>query len=145
MSSDILKKNLFKIGEEIGRGAYGVVNKIIDTVENKIYALKQIDLSTIHTSESSEMDFYSLEYEIMSKNNLFNVVKARGSLHDQVNSMFYISMDFYPSDLRRLVRARGPLPFHQARSIFNDIVTGRAILEYIGVLICSRKLSLFGE
>lgn len=133
MSDEILRKNQYTTYEELGRGAFGIVKKMIDTVENRIYALKRIDMGSNLIGESVEMECFSKEYEIMRNENLLHVVKAHGSSFDPDNLRFYISMDYYPTDLRSLVRAKGQLAFQQAKNILIDILLGKMEINKINI------------
>ena len=83
-SSNIKK---YKIIKELGKGAFGKVNLVLNNLDNKYYALKEIKIK-------DEKNINSIENEIniISKFNCNNIVKYYDSFKEK--DKYYILMEY---------------------------------------------------
>ena len=79
----------YKIIQKLGKGAFGSVYKIIDTKDNKIYALKKIELNS---ELEKTISLVENESNILSSINNQNIVKYYGCFREK--DSFYILMEF---------------------------------------------------
>ena len=85
--NDSSNKNQYEIKEELGKGAFGKVNLVLNNLDNKYYALKEIIIK-------DEKNINSIENEIniISKFNCNNIVKYYDSY--KKNDKYYIAMEY---------------------------------------------------
>ena len=82
----------FQIMEEIGRGAHGIVNKVISNLNGEVYVLKKIDLE--HLQDNKKTDALK-EVRNMRKVQHFNIIQYYTSFYDY--DALYIVMEFAES------------------------------------------------
>ena len=75
--------------EELGRGGFGRVIKVLNKLNNKFYAAKEI---SIKGKTKDEIEKYQKEADILSKFNCKNIVKYYNS--SKKNENFYILMEY---------------------------------------------------
>jgi serine/threonine protein kinase len=108
--------------DPIGRGAYGVVNKVQVT---RNFAVKDIFLRGSSTELESELKCAFSEYELMSKN-LKNVVRSYEFLYDPKRKMFSYTMDLMDKSLDSHINdLKNPLSFDKAFPLLHNITTGK--------------------
>ena len=83
--NDFINKKSYKIIKELGNGGYGKVNLVLNNLDNKYYALKEI---IIKEEENININ----EINILSKFNCNNIIKYYDSYID--NNKFYILMEY---------------------------------------------------
>ena len=87
--SIIIKNIEYTIIEELGKGGFGKVSKVLSKSDNEYYAIKEIPIK----GESEEqIKIFQNEAEILSKFNCNNIVKYYDSSKDDNN--IYILMEF---------------------------------------------------
>ena len=134
MSSPLLASDKnYKLGTLIGKGGYGVVNKITTKVDDphlnkkarQEYALKQIVLKDLKGAEHKEtLENAKKEYNLLKKN-LEHVAPAFGSYHDQNTDMFIFSMELFPQNLKMLITdSLKKISFEEYLYLFQDILKG---------------------
>ena len=83
----------YKFIEELGKGGFGKVNKVLNLSNNKYYAMKVIP---IKGETEKKIQSLEKEAEILSKFNCDNIVKYYGSSKDDDN--IYILMEYCDGD-----------------------------------------------
>ena len=86
--NDFINKKSYKIIKELGNGGYGKVNLVLNNLDNKYYALKEI----IIKEEEDNINTTKNEINILSKFNCNNIIKYYDSYKD--NNKFYILMEY---------------------------------------------------
>ena len=85
--NDFMNKNKYKIIKELGKGGYGNVNLVLNNLDNKYYALKEINIK-----DEDNLNNIKNEINIISKFNYNNIVKYYNSYKD--NNKYYILMEY---------------------------------------------------
>ena len=85
--NDFINSNKYKIIKELGKGAFGKVNLVLNNLDNKYYALKEIIIK-----EEDNINTTKNEINILSKFNCNNIIKYYDSYID--NNKFYILMEY---------------------------------------------------
>ena len=80
----------FEIQQILGKGSYGFVAKVRSKRNNKIYAMKQIDLSKVGSKK--EVELCKREVSLLQKLNHPNINKYYKSF--SINNCLYIIMEF---------------------------------------------------
>ena len=125
MSSPQLKsENNYKIEKFIDAGNFGAVLKISINEDQKVYALKQINLMK-HTAKDRPAALLDAqnEYQLLRKG-IPNVLRSFGSYHDTNDQVFRFSTEFKEMNLAQFINKNGPLPFERFIPIFQDILSG---------------------
>ena len=92
----------FDIQQVLGKGSYGFVAKVRSKRNNKIYAMKQIDLSKIGSQK--EIDLCKREIVLLQKLNHPNINKYYKSFN--INNCIYIIMEFMNNgDVQGFIKA----------------------------------------
>ena len=133
MSSPLLAAKNYDLDTSLGRGSYGIVNKIITKVDDPLldkkpsqeYALKQIDLKDLKGNEHKEaLESAKKEYNLLKKD-LKHVVRAFGSHHDPNTDLFIFSMELFPQNLKKLITdSLSKISFDEFLYLFHDILKG---------------------
>ncbi len=94
-SPQLRKKENYTLLDIIGKGGFGIVSKIETKDDQKVYALKRIDLPGKSGSKESQESYEEAqrEYTILKKG-LKNVVRSFGSFYDPKANCFFFSMNF---------------------------------------------------
>lgn len=79
----------FKIISELGRGSYGVVNKVISNVDNRIYVMKKINIKHVKQKHQKEA---LKEAQILRKVRHPNIIKYYTSFVEDEH--LYIIMEY---------------------------------------------------
>ena len=85
----LLIKNKYEEIQELGKGGFGRVIKVLNKLDNKYYALKEI---LIREETENDIKNYQKEADILSKFNCENIVKYYDSFKE--NEKFYILMEY---------------------------------------------------
>ena len=85
----LLIKNKFEEIKELGNDGFGRVIKVLNKLDNKYYALKEI---LIREETENDIKNYQKEADILSKFNCENIVKYYDSFNE--NEKFYILMEY---------------------------------------------------
>ena len=85
----LLIKNKYEEIKELGKGGFGRVIKVLNKLDNKYYALKEI---LIREETENDIKNYQKEADILSKFNCENIVKYYDSFNE--NEKFYILMEY---------------------------------------------------
>jgi serine/threonine protein kinase len=121
---------LYYLGEQLGRGAYGVVYKAIEISTGYFVAVKQIPIEHMGPSDREAV---RNEIELLSKLNHFNIVKYSTVLHDERH--ISIVTEFMESgSLAGIVRRFGPLPETLIAWYVSQALKGLAYLHEQGVI-----------
>ena len=119
----------FEILQILGKGSYGFVAKVRSIKNNKIYAMKQIDLNKLGSEK--EIELCRREVQVLQKMNHPNINKYYKSF--SVNNCLYIIMEFMNNgDLSGFIKAHEK--FNKAvgeGEVWNILLQSMNALEYI--------------
>jgi serine/threonine protein kinase len=123
-SPQLMSDKNYKIEKYIDSGSFGAVFKISINEDQKIYALKQINLMkhAVNDRPAALLEAKN-EYQLLRKG-IPNVLKSFGSYHDTEEQVFRFSTEFKEMNLKQLIEKNGPLPFERFIPIFKDILSG---------------------
>jgi len=119
----------FEILQILGKGSYGFVAKVRSNKNNKIYAMKQIDLNKINSQK--EIDLCKREVLVLQKMNHPNINKYHKSF--SINNCLYIIMEFMNNgDLAGFIKAHEKFnkPVRE-EEVWNILLQSMNALEYI--------------
>ena len=85
--NDLNNKKKYEIIKELGKGAFGNVNLVLNNSDNQYYALKEIKIK-----EEKNINEIENEINIISKFNCNNIVKYYDSYIE--NGKYYILMEY---------------------------------------------------
>ena len=85
----LLIKNKYEEIKELGKGGFGRVIKVLNKLDNKYYALKEI---LIREETENDIKNYQKEADFLSKFNCENIVKYYDSFKE--GEKFYILMEY---------------------------------------------------
>ncbi len=125
LSAGHRKLNLgpYIITEFIGQGGMGYVYKAIHKVMGRVCAVKTLPLGRVNRQT---VDAFTREIRLQAKLDSAFLVRAYDAGLD--GTTHYLVTEYIPGmDLRRLIKAKGPLPQEQAASIIMQAAYG---LEY---------------
>ena len=89
----------YEIKEELGKGGFGSVYKVINKNDNKIYAIKRVSIKGLN---QKDLDFIKNEANILSSIENENIVKYYESFYE--NDFFNIVMEYCEfGDLRKII------------------------------------------
>ena len=94
--NDIINNNKFTFIKKIGKGGFGNVNLILNNLDNKYYALKEIEIKKV-----DNINILKNEINILSKFNCDNIIKYYDSYKD--NNKFYILMEYCDGNLKDFI------------------------------------------
>jgi eukaryotic-like serine/threonine-protein kinase len=118
-----LKLGPYVITDFIGQGGMGQVFKAVHQVMGRECAVKVLPLTK--ANEEARISF-AREIRMQAKLDCAHLVRAYDAGQDR--NVHYLVTEYVPGmDLRRLIRARGPLPLEQAAAIIMQAALG---LEY---------------
>ena len=119
MTSPQLKnRSNYEIIDPLGGGAFGTVYKIKIHEDQKIFALKNVELTRPDALAEAKM-----EYDLLRKG-IPNVLKSFGSYHEP-NKKFIFSTELMETTLENHIQGKGPLSFGQFAPMFKDILRGK--------------------
>ena len=119
----------FEIQQILGKGSYGFVAKVRSKRNNKIYAMKQIDLSKVGSAK--EVELCKREVLLLQKLNHPNINKYYKSF--SINNCLYIIMEFMDNgDLNGFIKAHEKFnkPVREVE-VWNILLQSMNALEYI--------------
>ncbi|KAI8113878.1 hypothetical protein M9434_002006 [Picochlorum sp. BPE23] len=122
----------YKLGEEIGRGASGVVYRGLDTKTGKHVAVKEVSLERMQPSDISAI---MGEVELLKSLNHVNVVQYLGSF--QTRHYLYIVMELVEAgSLAMIIKKNhfGPFPESLVAVYIDQVLQGLAYLHSQGVV-----------
>ncbi|KAI1289560.1 Testis-specific serine/threonine-protein kinase 1 [Halotydeus destructor] len=135
-SGIIVKERGYEIGERLGKGAFGVVNKVRKMADNEAMAVKVIDIATDREKRISDLKNELFVLEMVSHRNIVKLFE-----HFIIDDKVYIFMEYCEGgDLSSFVRKKGPLSENRARRWFNQIA--RAVYHMHSLGIAHRDLKL---
>jgi NIMA (never in mitosis gene a)-related kinase len=85
------RRKKFKIIQELGEGGFGKVNQILNILDNKEYAMKEISLQGENIEQINNI---KKEAKFLSKFKSDNIVKYYDSFIDKDKEKFYILMEY---------------------------------------------------
>ena len=89
----------YEIKQQLGKGGFGSVYKVINKNDNKIYAIKRIEIKGLNRKE---LEFIQNEANILSNIENENIVKYHESFYE--DDFFNIVMDYCEfGDLRKIL------------------------------------------
>lgn len=133
--------NQYMIQEEIGKGAMGVVYKVIDTMTGDVYAIKSIKYneSDALNQNRNRMSALRNEIAIMKLLDHPNIVRLHEIIDDNDTGSLYLVMDYVEggpimSDKDVSTGNAVPIPEPLARKYFYDVIAGLTYLHHHKVL-----------
>ena len=131
---------IYKRFEELGRGGFATVYRVIEQSSGKEYALKVIPKERITKPKAIEK--MKSEIAIQASLNHPNVLRSYAAFEDQTNH--YIVTELCPGhSVRDLVRKAGHLSEHETAKIMKDVLEGLAYLHDNRVIHRDLKLENF--
>jgi len=120
----------YQIQKLIGRGGMGSVYEVQDQQENRILALKILNLSAVE--DDSEQRFMR-EFEMLSKMNHPTVLKVYnwGRYEDQ---LYFVSEFISGRDLKSEIKTRGPWPAEEAAKLTAVVADALAVAHSMGIV-----------
>jgi len=122
----------YRLGEELGRGAYGRVYRGLDAKNGEQVAIKQISLTRIPTGALASL---VTEVELLKALNHCNVVQYLGSFRTRTD--LYIIMELVENgSLAAVLKAQhfGPFPEALVGMFIHQVLQGLAYLHDQGVV-----------
>ena len=119
----------FEILQILGKGSFGFVAKVRSIKNNKIYAMKKIDLNKLGSDK--EVELCKREVLVLQKLNHSNINKYYKSF--SLNNCLYIIMEFMNnSDLAGFIKAHDKfnIPVRE-EEVWNILLQSMNALEYI--------------
>ncbi len=121
----------YKYIEQIGKGAFGTVILVEDTVVQERLILKFLNPNVSSDEETMQRFVHELRYsrKITHK----NVIRIYDFLH--LDGLYAISMEYFPSHtLGAELTGRKPLPESKAIGWAADIATGMIVAHQVGIV-----------
>lgn len=120
----------YRIFDSIGYGGMGVVYKAEHVVMGRIVALK-----VLPTSKSTPAAIASFKREIRAQAKLDHQHLVRAYDAGEERSVHFLATEFVPGmDLRKYVRARGPLSMREAATIISQAADGLQHAHDLGLV-----------
>jgi serine/threonine-protein kinase len=129
-TGDIIE-NRYSYIEKIGKGAFGTVILVEDTVVGERLILKFLNANVANDEEMLQRFVHELRFsrKITHK----NVIRIYDFLH--LSGSYAISMEYFPSHtLGGETAGDKPLPFDKAAGWASDIATGMAVAHQVGII-----------
>lgn len=120
----------YQILEEIASGSQGLVYRAFDPQTNQIIALKV--LHSALTSDRTYLERFHREARIAASIKHSNVVRIFEVGED--NGQHFISMEFVPENLARVIESSGPLPIESAARFTIQIAQGLDAAHRLGIV-----------
>jgi serine/threonine-protein kinase len=121
----------YKYIEQIGKGAFGTVILVEDTVVDERLILKFLNPNVANDEEMLQRFVHELRFsrKITHK----NVIRIYDFLH--LSGSYAISMEYFPSHtLGAEVAGEIPLPFEKAAGWARDIAVGMTVAHQVGII-----------
>ena len=121
----------YRFIEKIGKGAFGTVILVEDTVVGEQLILKFLNPSV--SSDGETMKRFVHELRFSRKITHRNVIRIYDFLN--LGGNYAISMEFFPSHtLGQELKQKNPLPFEKAVGWSRDIATGMTVAHQVGII-----------
>lgn len=131
---------IYDLAEEIGRGGFGSVFRIIRQSDKKDFALKVCPHEALENEQFKAKHF--AEIAIQSAMDHPNIIKAVGNWKDGVNT--YIVMELCrKGNLQQMLRRKGPLSEAETAKYIKDIIQGVAYCHDHHIIHRDLKLDNF--
>lgn len=125
-----LKLGPYLITEFVGQGGMGQVFKAVHEVMGRICAVKVLPLD-----KSTEESRNSFIHEIRVQSELDSPYVVRAYDAGKDGKVHYLVTEYVPgTDLRKVVRQRGPLPMSEAASIISQAAMGLQHAHELGIV-----------
>jgi len=124
-------ENRYRFIQKIGKGAFGTVVLVEDTVVDERLILKFLNPNVSQDEEMLKRFVHELRYS--RKITHRNVIRIYDFLN--LGGNYTISMEYFPSHtLATELSSRKPLPFQKAASWTIDIATGMSVAHQVGIV-----------
>ncbi|KAK9459063.1 kinase-like domain-containing protein [Lipomyces oligophaga] len=163
LGADKYRVNQYEVNEEVGRGSFGAVYRVIDTITNQEYAMKEISKSRLRRQNNSQLlrarapggngirglggvkgsanknpiDFIRPEIAILKKLHHVNVADLVEVLDDPEGDSIYMVLEWCAHGVLMKVSLDEPaVPYseEQCRLYFRDLILGIEYLHSQGVV-----------
>ncbi len=117
--------------QKIGKGAFGTVVLVEDTVVDERLILKFLNPNVSQDEEMMKRFVHELRYSRKITHN--NVIRIYDFLN--LGGNYAISMEYFPSHtLGAEINGKKPLPFEKSRGWAIDIATGMSVAHQVGIV-----------
>ncbi|MBW7930609.1 MAG: HEAT repeat domain-containing protein [Gammaproteobacteria bacterium] len=124
-------ENRYRYIQKIGKGAFGTVVLVEDTVVDERLILKFLNPNVSQDEEMMKRFVHELRYSRKITHN--NVIRIYDFVH--LSGNYAISMEYFPSHtLGAEISKTKPLPFDKARGWSIDIATGMSVAHDVGIV-----------
>lgn len=124
-------ENRYRYIQKIGKGAFGTVVLVEDTVVDERLILKFLNPNVSQDEEMMKRFVHELRYSRKITHN--NVIRIYDFVH--LSGNYAISMEYFPSHtLGAEISKTRPLPFDKARGWSVDIATGMSVAHDVGIV-----------
>ena len=131
---------IYKRFEELGRGGFATVYRVVEQSSGKEYALKVIPKERI--TKPKALEKMKSEIAIQASLNHPNILRSYAAFEDPVNH--YIVTELCPGhSVKDLVKKSGHLSEHETAKIMRDVLNGLAYLHDNRVIHRDLKLENF--
>ena len=125
----------FEILQTLGKGGYGLVLKVKSKINNKLYAMKMIDLSLI--KDPREINLALNEIRIIQSLDSPHIIKYYKSF--QAEKRLYIIMEFMNNgDIKGYINAHqnmnNPIPENELWQLFYQCISGLCYIHKSGLI-----------
>ncbi len=126
---DIIE-NRYKFIQKIGKGAFGTVVLVEDTVVDERLILKFLNPNVSQDEEMMKRFVHELRYSRKITHN--NVIRIYDFL--SLGGHYAISMEYFPSHTLGAELGKKPLPFARSIAWAVDIATGMSVAHQVGIV-----------
>jgi serine/threonine-protein kinase len=131
LSPGDLIENRYKFIQKIGKGAFGTVVLVEDTVVDERLILKFLNPNVSQDEEMMKRFVHELRYSRKITHN--NVIRIYDFL--SLGGNYAISMEYFPSHtLGAELNGKKPLPFARSAAWTVDIATGMSVAHQVGIV-----------
>lgn len=131
LSQGDMIENRYRFIQKIGKGAFGTVVLVEDTVVDERLILKFLNPNVSQDEEMMKRFVHELRYSRKITHN--NVIRIYDFVH--LSGNYAISMEYFPSHtLGAEISKTKPLPFDKARGWTIDIATGMSVAHDVGIV-----------
>ncbi len=124
-------ENRYKFIQKIGKGAFGTVVLVEDTVVDERLILKFLNPNVSQDEEMMKRFVHELRYSRKITHN--NVIRIYDFL--SLGGNYAISMEYFPSHtLGAELNSKKPLPFAKSTGWTVDIATGMSVAHLVGIV-----------
>ncbi|KAH3861346.1 testis-specific serine/threonine-protein kinase 2-like [Dreissena polymorpha] len=128
--ADLLASHGYRIGQQIGEGAYSKVHTTEKLSDGSTYAVKIVDLSKVRTGYLKHFMPHELDVITLLKHR--NVVETVQIIQDKT---YVLQIMEYASkgDVLRMIQQHGFIAEEKAKSIFKDVAAGVQYLHDLNI------------